>query len=487
VVINPFGVFFIFLIRRFSMVKRSRKTSRLEPALNVANTPVFLLDHRRKVMFFNSGCEQLTGWSAEDVVGEVCDYNSDADREAVESLTGQLCPPPEVSTGKSLDVPTYLAHRTGKTVAQLIHFFPLIDENDHVDGVLGLITPIEQPLKPIATTPARQLHAELASLRNVLKRRFGVGSLLGQTASMIRVLEQIKLACSSKVTLLLLGASGVGKEHVARMIHFESEENNRSFVPLDCKSIPPRELKQTLKRLLSGEEQYKIESDVQSMPILQPGTLYLKNVESLPRDLQQKILDAFQEGSAGSHHTLRLIVGTSADLKQAVEEDTFLRELHYLLTPLEIELPPLRRRPEDLEILAQSFLEELNRVADAQIGGFSDEVWKRFREYNWPGNLDELKRVIKEARTACSENVIALDDLPFRFRTGLEAQSVSPAAQPRSLPLKDHLENVEREQIQETLQQCKQNKTKAAQLLGIPRPRLYRRMQTLGIEDREGE
>ena len=106
------------------MAKRPRKTSRLESALNVANTPVFLLDHRRKVTFFNSGCEQLTGWSAEDVVGKVCDYDSDADHETIESLTGRLCPPPEVSAGKPVDVPTYLSQRTGNTVARLIHFFP---------------------------------------------------------------------------------------------------------------------------------------------------------------------------------------------------------------------------------------------------------------------------------------------------------------------------------------------------------------------------
>ncbi|MCH7987885.1 MAG: sigma 54-interacting transcriptional regulator [Planctomycetes bacterium] len=466
------------------MATRSRKTSRLETALNVVNTPVFLLDHRRRVTFFNAGCEQLTGRSAEDVVGEFCDYNSDADHETLESVLGQLCPPPEVSAGKPVEVPTYLSQSSGKTVARLIHFFPLIDENDHVDGVLGMITPIEQPSKPLVTTPARQLHAELASLRNALRRRFGVGSLLGQSASMIRVLEQIKLACSSKVTVLLHGASGTGKEHAARMIHFEREGNNRSFVPLDCKSIPPRELKQTLKRLLADEEQHKTESDALSMPILQPGTLYLKNVESLPRDLQQMICEAFQQGTAGSLHTLRLMAAASADLKQAVEQDAILREFHYLLTPLEIELPPLRHRSEDLEILSQSFLEEFNRGAETQIGGFSDEVWKRFRQYNWPGNLDELKRVIKEARSVCSENLIHHNDLPFRFRTGLKAQSVSPTAQPRGLPLKEHLEHVEREQIQETLLQCKQNKTKAAQLLGITRPRLYRRMQTLGIEDR---
>jgi DNA-binding NtrC family response regulator len=289
------------------------------------------------------------------------------------------------------------------------------------------------------------------------------------------------------VTVLLHGASGTGKEHAARIIHFGSKGHNRSFVPLDCRSIPPRELKQTLKRLLTEADEHTAESDAPSMPILQPGTLYLKNVESLPRDLQQMICEAFQEVSDGSHHNLRLMASASADLKQAVEEDAILREFHYLLTPLEIELPPLRRRPEDLEILAQSFLELFNRGADAQICGFTSEVWERFRQYHWPGNLDELKRVIQEARTACSEDVIALEDLPFRFRTGLEAQSVSPAPQPRRLPLKEHLEHVEREQIQETLLQCKQNKTKAAQLLGITRPRLYRRMQTLGIEDRGGE
>lgn len=467
------------------MAKRSRRTAQLETVLNSVITPVFLLDARRKIAFFNSGCEQLTGWSAEDLLGRMCDYASDADHENINSLTGNLCPPPEVFTGKSVDVPTYIVHRNGKTFPRLINFFPLLNDKGRVDGVLGLITPIEQPSKPFFTTPARQLHAELASLRNALRRRFSMNSFIGRSVAMNRVLQQIALARSSEVTVLLCGEPGTGKEHVARLIHFESETGNRSFVPLDCRELPARELKQTLNRLLEEDGEKGSDTESPSMPILQPGTLYLEHVELLPRDHQQMILKASKENTIGETHKLRIMAATTVDLRQTIKDETLRSDFYYLLTPLEIALPPLRSRAEDLTLLAQSFLEELNRGAEKQIGGLTEEVWERFREYNWPGNLDELQTVIREAAAVCSGDLIDINDLPFRFRTGLEAQSLSPIAAPRTLPLKDLLEDVERQQIQQTLRQCKHNKSKAAQLLGLTRARLYRRMEVLGIEDQE--
>jgi transcriptional regulator with PAS, ATPase and Fis domain len=148
---------------------------------------------------------------------------------------------------------------------------------------------------------------------------------------------------------------------------------------------------------------------------------------------------------------------------------------------MEIKVPPLRERMEDLEPLAQYFLEELNRDAAQQVGGFSDEVWRQLRRYNWPGNVEELSRVVREAREACTGSVIEDSHLPFSFRTGTSAQAIGPSQRLRSIPLDQLLEQVEREHIEQVLAECKDNKAKAAELLGITRPRLYRRMETLGI------
>ena len=493
------------------MKKRTRGKVRLEATLNTVATPLFLLDARRTIVFFNRGLEQLTGWQAEEVLGCVCDYASEADPAKIESLTRSLSPPPEVLAGRPASVPTHLAHRTGNAVRRLLNFFPLSDDEGKIDGILGLITLIEQPLKSQAATSSQELHAEVSALRILLQQRFAVDTLVCRSEAMIRVLEQIHLARTSKATVLIEGETGTGKEHIARLIHYQSETRDRAFVPLDCRRLPALELKLTLRRMLKGQLDL---DETESPPSLQPGTVYLSNVERLPRDLQEMIVQSFQADrpevadqpgtvpvSATSGDEIpfarirtrstanprspewRLMASSTADLRQSVEKDVIRRDFYYLVTTLHIELPPLRRRGEDLAPLAQFLLEELNQDDKKQAGGFSEDVWEQFREYNWPGNVDELMAVVEEARTAGNDELIQVTDLPFRFQTGMEAQAVGPKIQPRVLPLDAFLAKVETEQIQLALEQSRHNKSKAAKLLGFTRPRLYRRMQALGIED----
>ena len=172
-------------------------------------------------------------------------------------------------------------------------------------------------------------------------------------------------------------------------------------------------------------------------------------------------------------------------LDPAVVSGDFLPELFFALTPITISVPLLRHRQDDLELLAQYFLEESNRGAATQITGFHDAVLEQFRRYNWPGNVGELRAVVIESRNACTGSVIESESLPFRFRTGAGGQSVGPVARSRLTPLDPLLLRVEKEQIELALAEARYNKAKAAELLGITRPRLYRRMEVLGIVDRD--
>lgn len=464
------------------MTKRPRQSRKLETVLNRASTPFFLLDARRRILFFNAGCAELTGWSANEVTGQVCDYARESDPAAIESLTGCLAPPPEVLAGREASVPTEILRRDGKQVTQMIHFFPLTGDEGKVVAVTGIMLPIGQPAQPSETPPARRLHAELAALRSGLRRRFGEGSLIGQSAAMRRAQRQIQLAAASRAGAMLLGEPGTGREHAARLIHFGGDLAGRSFVPLDCRRLPAIDLKLTLRRLVDAARESVSGGPATS---LQPGTLFLANVEAMPRDLQQFVVEAVDSIESKAGGGLRLTASTATDVEQAFESETLVDEFYYRLTAIRIELPPLRERGEDLKLLAQAFLEERNRGNEKQIGGFSEDVWQQFADYNWPGNLDELSQVIAEARDECTGELIHRKDLPFRFRTGLDAQSVGPAVRPPEMPLAELLEKVEAEHIRAVLAQVRFNKTKAAELLGIPRARLYRRMQALGIEDAE--
>lgn len=467
------------------MAKRSRRSAAVLKTLQSSASPLFLLSDRRVVTFFNAGCEALTGWASADVVGRKCDYLAEPDSSGIDAIPATLCPPPEVFAGEAASVPAYLVHRDGRSFPRMIHFTPLFEESEGVSrvaAVLGVIGAIAAPRPSAPPTLAQKLHAELAAERAALRVRFGLKSVIARSESMLRVLRQVALAKDSHAPALLRGEPGVGREHLARVIHSESEARHRCFVPLECASLPAFELKQTLRRLFSHDPDDL--RDASPTSSLLPGTLYLKDVERLPRDLQEFLVQQLSKGDA-TRSALRVLAGTAADLAAAVAGETVRSDLFHLLTPLEIVIPPLRQRVEEIPLLAQALLEERNRGAERQRGGFSDEVLRQFREYRWPGNVAELAAVVGEAWEAAAGSIIQPGDLPFRFRTGRDAQQAGPAAAPRAAPLEQYLEAVEKEQIERTLSQVRNNKSRAAELLGMPRPKLYRRMEALGIVDHE--
>ena len=185
----------------------------------------------------------------------------------------------------------------------------------------------------------------------------------------------------------------------------------------------------------------------------------------------------------------RLMSSSTECLQDAVDDERLIPDFFFLLTTLTIEVPSLRERGNDLIPLAQAFLESQNRGSDRQIGGFADSVWPQLCEYAWPGNLNELSLVVQEARQNCTSPMIELSDLPLRFRAGLEAQSLGPPQrsldEPPIPPLEAHLAAIERDLIRRAILKAKRNKTLAAKLLGIPRPVLYRRMESLEMRDEE--
>ena len=460
--------------------RTGKKKSRLESWLKSATTPVFLVSATRRVLFFNAGCEQLTGWTADEVVGEVTEFVSDPEPQSLAAIINSLCPPPEALAGREHDVPVFLPNKKGTPVAKLVRFVP-VTEAERVTSVLGIITTLPVASHNQPTSLALRYHAELSALRWSLKQRYGLKTVVARSPVMKRVFEQIQLARKTNVAVHFFGPRGVGKEHFARAIHHETESSPGAFVPLDCR-LSPHELLEILKRLLHPQ------ADDTPTTSQHPRTLFLVDVAHLSRDVQERLLTAYYEeekGTKGRPHLPRLMSSSTEPLSEAVAQDRLLSELYFLLTPLVIEVPSLRQRMDDLEPLAQAFLESLNRGVSRQVAGFADSVWPQLHEYQWPGNLDELLLVVQEARENSNGPMIDAKDLPLRFRAGLDAQSVGPMRRNMAdepIPqLESHMIAVERDLITRALAQAKQNKTQAAKLLGIPRPVLYRRMEALSL------
>jgi DNA-binding NtrC family response regulator len=430
-------------------------------------------------MFFNHGCELLTGWKPEQVIGRACDFTSEPDETRVESLLGALCPPEEALLGTPTTKPVQLISPDRVAQTRMIHFLPLPIEDGSI-RVLGILLPVQAPVRFSLQDESLQLHADLAAVKTQVRRSYDLQHWVATTSVMRRVSSQVAIAKGSTCPVFLTGDRGTGKHHVARLIHYQGVHRLRTFAPLDCAALPAEEVARVANRFFVAEE------GDPKIPVVQPGTLFLQNVDRLPRDVQEFL--ATQLSQQPRSDGRRMMAASRLDL-DAIGPDLLLTEFRELLEVFRIALPPLRVRLDEIGLLAQSILEGLNRGQARQRTGFSPDVLSAFRRYNWPGNVGELELVIRKACEVATGPLIEVGHLPFRFRTGTDAQRVPPAEALESVPLEAYLELVERQQIEAALLRAKGNKSIAAQSLKIPRAKLYRRMEALGLDagDEPGE
>lgn len=461
-----------------------RRRGGLPSWFSESTTPVFALDHRRVVLFFNKGCEALTGWAAADVVGKTCDYASDPDRDEPDSVLCALCPPPQVLTGEPLSCPVTLPVRGAQPVRCRGWFLPLAGAAPTDLKIIGWLMPEGAPGPAVAPQSAPEWHAELAAVRLALRERYRIDTLVASGPAMQRAIQQVHFAADCTLAVHVSGESGTGREFLARTIHYHGPQRLQPFVPLDCGALTDFEIRRTLQRLFQSAA-----NEEAPLPGVHPGALFLRNVAQLPRDLQAMLLESLQaeEQMASKTGRVRVFSASATSLEAERDAGRLLSDLYYHLTSLTIALPPLRDRGDDLPLLVQFFLERHNRDTDKQVGGVTSEVLDQFRRYNWPGNLRELAAVVAEAHAAAAGPLVTAGDLPFRFRAGWDAQRVGPATPPAYASLEAFLAVVERREILRVLEECGQNRARAARRLGLTRPRLYRRMEQLEIHVPGGE
>jgi PAS domain S-box-containing protein len=435
-----------------------------------ARDPVFLLGPDRRILFVNRAWEQLTGHLADAVIGQECRPHSPTRPGDLDSLGAGFCPPAEALAGQPSSTLTSIIDANGEHHWRRVEYFPFHTPEGSLIGLLGVVRPAE--VEPFAAeSDAQRLRVELLQLRERLLERHGFDVLIGQGAEHRRLLDQIAAASSSTVPVLIVGEAGTGKRLVARTIHLRSPRREAPILPFDCQALPP----EILERELFG-----VWANSPDRPVRAPegATLILSDVLDLPRDLQSRL-------GAALGSRFRLIATTTGNPEAALQAEQLRSDLYYALTTLVIRLRPLRERLEDIPLLAQHFLERANLRSDRPRHGFTPEALGAITAYDWPGNLRELAQVIvEEAHQHGDHPMIQFDDIPPRIRGargGAYLPPVQPAAEP--IPLKQRLTDFERSLIERALEKAGDNKSKAAKLLGVNRPFLYRRLKELGIAD----
>jgi len=335
---------------------------------------------------------------------------------------------------------------------------------------------------------ARQLKAENKRLKREIRRRdrSSHGRPIGKNRQFLEVLKLAETVAPTDSTVLISGESGTGKEVVARYIHRLSERAERSFFSINCGALPESLLESELFGHLRGSFTGATRDKQGLLVAAKGGTFFLDEIAEMSPATQVKLLRAIQEREVipvGSTEAVpvdvRIIAASNRDLEDEIRRGTFRSDLYYRLNVIQLRLPPLRDRRDDIPLLARHFLERPSEGhEDATPRTLSDETLEILSRYDWPGNVRELENALEHAAVIGHGDTLTPETLPERVREPLPARLVDP-----ELPPNPTMELIEQAYIQWVLQAEGGNKTRAAEVLGIDPSTLYRKLNRYGIAE----
>jgi DNA-binding NtrC family response regulator len=343
----------------------------------------------------------------------------------------------------------------------------------------------------------RALRFEVARLRDEVTRTYRWGNIIGKSTAMQEVFALIRRLSGSSASVLITGASGTGKELIAKAIHFNSPRRERPYVALNCAAIPDTLLESELFGYKRGAFTDARSDRAGTFVEANGGTIFLDEIAELPPALQAKLLRVLQEGEirplgATRSETVdvRVVAATNRNLEASLESGAFREDLYYRLNVIHIHLPALRDRAEDILLLAEHFLARAATKAGKEVRAFHESAKKALLGYGWPGNVRELENVVERAVALAEGSLIRGEELPAAVRER-RATDVDQDAMGAALARGLTLDELEREYIKRVLAAEGGNKTRAAQRLGLDRKTLYRKLEeyaaATGAANGEGE
>jgi len=327
----------------------------------------------------------------------------------------------------------------------------------------------------------RALALQKKELEEKLEKKTSLENIIGNSSAIRKVFDEIKKVAPTKATVLITGESGVGKELVANAIHNFSQRRDKPFVKVHCAALAESLLESELFGHEKGAFTGAIERKRGRFELSNKGSIFLDEIGEINQSIQVKLLRVLQEKQierVGSSEPIdvdtRVIAATNKDLEKEMKEGHFREDLYYRLNVVHIFIPPLRERREDIPLLVDSFVKEFSNENGKEISSIEPKARNAIYNYDWPGNIRQLRNCIESAVVMTSDNILHFDDLPFKEKVENEVIRI---------PMGTTMEKAEREIIIKTLIHENNNKKRVADILGIGRKTLYRKLQEYNIEN----
>ena len=422
---------------------------------------VFTVDLHWNITSFNRAAEEITGIPRKEAIGRLCsEVFKSSMCEAECALKGTL------RTGKPIiNKSGYIIDAEGDRIPVSVSTAVLRDGTGTVIG---------------GAETFRDL-SEIAALRKELEGRFRAGDLISHSPAMRPVFDLLPALASSSTTVLIQGETGTGKELVARAIHGMSRFSRRPFVAVNCGALPDALLESELFGYKKGAFTGAIRDKPGRFALAGDGTLFLDEIGEISPALQVRLLRVVQEreyeplGATRSEMThARIIVATNRDLSAMVKNGEFRQDLYYRLNVISLEIPPLRRRKEDIPLLVEHFVDQFNHLQNKTVSGFTPGAYSLLMAHDWPGNVRELENVVERAFILCTSRWVTPEHLPEEL-TGARPISAGPG------DIHSAKRVMEEQSIMGALKRNSFNRAAAARELGIHKTTLYRKMKELDL------
>jgi DNA-binding NtrC family response regulator len=332
----------------------------------------------------------------------------------------------------------------------------------------------------------QSLRKENLYLHTQINRKYGFEGMIGETGEMQRLFEKARMIAKSKATILIEGESGTGKDLLARAIHYNSQRAKKPFIPIHCASLPETLLESELFGHEKGAFTGAIALKEGLFELADGGTAFLDEISEIPLSMQVKLLRILEAkefmrvgGVKSLEVDIRVICATNRNLQEEVEEGRFREDLYYRLNVISFQLPSLRNRRADIPMLIKAFVDEFARENGKTVTSITKRAMAQLTSYHWPGNIRELRNCIESIIVFLQKEEIDEDVLPEHIRP----KETKERGALFTASLGQTLDSIETKYIQETLMEAEGNRTRAAEILGISRRTLQRKLKDLGIEN----